>query len=65
MADLPELTFCCGTEDYLYKLNLNFKNHLDTLKIPYTYFEEPGAHTWDFWDRNIKKILEIFPLKKI
>jgi S-formylglutathione hydrolase FrmB len=26
----------------------------------YTYFEEPGVHNWEFWDRNIARALNFF-----
>ena len=27
-----------------------------------TYYEGPGAHTWDFWDSEIRKVLDWLPL---
>ncbi len=40
-----------------------FKKHLETLNIPFTYYEEPGTHEWGFWDRNIQRVLNWLPLE--
>lgn len=53
----PRLLQICGTEDFLYEENLKFKKALNTQSWDYTYHEEPGHHTWDFWDRNIQRAL--------
>ncbi|MDP4152900.1 MAG: alpha/beta hydrolase family protein [Bacillota bacterium] len=63
-VSLPKLIACCGTEDFLHEGNLHFKDKLEKLGIPLEYFEEPGVHEWDFWDRNIQRILSMLPLKK-
>ena len=56
----PELYFNCGTEDFLYKDNQNFKAKLDELAIHYTYEEWQGDHEWGFWDVSIQKALDFF-----
>lgn len=62
---LPQLYLCCGTEDDLcYSCNLQMRRHLTSLGIPYTYHEQPGAHEWAFWDREIQRILEWLPLRR-
>jgi len=53
----PRLFQSCGTEDFLYKENINFKNHLLENDINLTYEESPGEHNWDFWDPAIKRFL--------
>jgi putative tributyrin esterase len=55
--ELPEIYFACGTEDFLYQDNLEFKNELDYLKVSYTYEESKGDHNWAFWDEYLKKVL--------
>ncbi len=35
------LTFYCGEEDFLYEHNLALMEHLDSLKIPYTFHKVP------------------------
>ncbi|OPJ60838.1 alpha/beta hydrolase [Clostridium oryzae] len=59
----PRLFQCCGTEDFLYQDNIDFKNMIEKRNFDYTYFEEPGIHEWGFWDRNIQKVLD-WMLKK-
>ena len=62
-AELPKFYMCCGTEDFLYQVNVKFHKQFDG-RIDLTYFEEPGTHEWGFWDRNIQRILEWLPLEK-
>lgn len=45
----------CGTKDFLIDLNRRYKTFLESQGAELTYYEEPGAHEWDFWDRNILK----------
>ena len=54
----PILRQFCGTEDFLYESNQNAKKHVEALGFDYTYWEGPGAHTWDFWDSCIQKIVK-------
>ncbi len=62
---IPELFIVCGTEDFLYQHNVQFKKHLATLEVPFTYHEEPGTHCWNFWDKWIQEVLSWLPLKKV
>jgi len=55
---VPSIYLSCGTEDFLYYQNIRFKEHCLKLGLPVTYYEEPASHTWDFWDRQIKRFLE-------
>jgi putative tributyrin esterase len=57
-ATLPRLSFDCGTEDELLPHNRRFDAHLTRLKLPHQYFEYPGAHTWDYWDRHVQTALK-------
>jgi len=61
---MPELFVLCGTEDFLYQEHLNFIEALQAQGIQAKVFEESGAHTWDFWDRNIQKVLAWLPIKE-
>ena len=56
-SKLPGLFQCCGTEDFFYQENINFRNCLVDNKIQLTYEEAPGEHNWDFWDVAIKRFL--------
>ncbi|HCE45827.1 MAG TPA: esterase [Lentisphaeria bacterium] len=61
----PMLFQCCGTEDFLYKDNLRFRDHINSLgAFKLKYEEGPGTHEWGYWDTNIQKVLKWLPLKK-
>ncbi|KRL67829.1 alpha/beta hydrolase [Companilactobacillus versmoldensis] len=47
----------CGTDDYMYQDNLDFKNFM-TNKIGknYTWHEVSGNHSWDTWVDNVETI---------
>lgn len=62
-AEMPKLFMCCGTEDFLYDMNVHFYQQFKD-KVDLTYWEEPGTHEWGFWDRNIQRILDWLPLTK-
>ncbi len=57
----PELFLSCGTEDFLYEGNIHFRDTFQET-VPITYHEESGAHTWLYWDRNIKRVLSWLPI---
>ncbi|MFC5648508.1 alpha/beta hydrolase [Paenibacillus solisilvae] len=59
----PLLYQCCGTEDFLYAENIQFRDHAEQLKLPITYEEEPGNHDWGYWDLKIQRVLEWLPLQ--
>lgn len=56
--DLPRLFQCCGTEDYIYYMNQNFKTAAEKYGIGLTYEEGPGEHEWGYWDTNIQRVLK-------
>ena len=57
--NLPRLYMCCGTEDFLYNMNLGYKEHLDKIGVPFTYEQDEGfEHTWDYWDMKIQRVIE-------
>lgn len=60
----PKLYMWCGTEDFLYKGNTRFRDHVKKLGLPLTYEEGPGDHQWKYWDDCIKRILDWLPLRK-
>ncbi|GKU82084.1 alpha/beta hydrolase family protein [Niallia sp. NCCP-28] len=60
---LPKLYQCCGTEDFLYKDNLRFKEACETTAFDFTFEEGPGSHEWGYWDEKIKDILVWLPLR--
>jgi putative tributyrin esterase len=56
-AALPYFWLACGTEDGLLAGNRQFVALLHERRIPYTYTEAPGAHSWDFWDEELPAML--------
>ncbi|MBO0449894.1 esterase family protein [Enterococcus sp. MJM12] len=59
----PKLFVCCGTEDFLYQSNQYFVQKAQAAGFFITYEEGPGAHTWDFWDEWIQKVLQWLPVE--
>lgn len=54
----PKLYMCCGTEDFLYQDNVKLRDHLKKYDYDYTYEEETGTHSWDYWDQKLIRVLE-------
>lgn len=57
---VPKLYQACGTEDFLYQLNLSVRDRLLAEKADLIYRESPGIHDWNFWDREIPDVLDWF-----
>ncbi|MEZ4771516.1 MAG: alpha/beta hydrolase family protein, partial [Caldilineales bacterium] len=53
----PQLFQCCGTEDFLYDLNVSYRDLLKSLRIKLTYEDGAGEHDWSYWDRTIQRVL--------
>jgi len=64
-SDKPKPMFfqCCGTEDFLYQDNIEFRDWARKLGFDLTYEEEPGTHEWGYWDKKIQRVLEWLPLR--
>lgn len=61
---IPKIYLACGSEDFLLRENLDFRDFLKENGIDVTFVEAPGAHEWDFWDTHIKKVLDWLPLEE-
>lgn len=59
---LPKLYQCCGTEDFLFEGNIEFRDHLNALNYDLTYHEGPGTHEWGYWDKEIQNVIDWLPL---
>ena len=59
ISALPFLYIDCGTEDPLFKSNLDFAELLRSRKIPHEYRELPGRHAWKYWDAQVLEVLRI------
>jgi S-formylglutathione hydrolase FrmB len=53
----PALWIDCGTEDFLLSSNHAFRDHLAANEISHEYSENPGEHTWDYWDEHVQRAI--------
>ena len=51
---LPRIRFDCGTDDFLIDDNREFHSQLTRAGIPHQYAENPGGHTWEYWDLQVR-----------
>jgi S-formylglutathione hydrolase FrmB len=56
-AALPRIYQSCGTEDFLYRDNLRFREHLLSLDYDLTSDFRTGDHEWGFWDNDVQRFL--------
>ncbi|NMB97406.1 MAG: esterase family protein [Clostridiaceae bacterium] len=54
----PRLYQCCGTEDFLYKHNIKFRDFCRKLSLDLVYEEESATHEWGYWDMKIQSVLK-------
>ena len=58
---LPRIFAACGTDDHNYPMAADMRDYflgLEGNPYRYTYFEEPGNHNWEFWNKWIVAFLE-------
>ncbi|MCR5649678.1 MAG: acetylesterase [Lachnospiraceae bacterium] len=58
----PHFYLSCGRQDDLLEVNEDFRDFLIGNGMDVTWDEEDFGHEWDFWDRQIKKVLDWLPL---
>lgn len=58
-ASLPYLYLDCGTGDPWLGSNRDFANLLWERKMVHEYRQVPGGHTWDYWDRQVREVLQV------
>ena len=61
-AEAPEFWMSCGTADGLYAANRRFQQKLLDAGFASTWDEAPNGHDWDFWDSQVKKVIDWLPL---
>ena len=54
----PDVWMWCGTEDFLYDMNLRMREHLRNLGYRLDYGEGPGDHSWKYWDRELPRLMD-------
>jgi enterochelin esterase-like enzyme len=60
---LPFIYLDCGTEDFLFQNNREFLALLVEKKIPHEYRQLPGAHNWEYWNKQVQEFLRISALR--
>lgn len=60
--ELPNFLMICGTEDFLYRDNLDYYEKYKE-KMDLTALWPSGGHQWWFWDAQIQKVLEWLPIE--
>ena len=60
---IPKFYMACGTQDDLMPANISFRDFLQEKGIEVTWDEDDYGHDWDFWDSQIKKVLDWLPLE--
>ena len=55
---VPKLYVACGTEDFLYAMNLDAKERFLQMGADLTWHDAPGGHDWTFWDSEIQRVLD-------
>ena len=56
----PFVFMTCGRQDFLYDINISFKNYLSTIPLPFHFEEWDGTHEWGFWDASVQKAIGYF-----
>lgn len=57
-AILPRLFLACGTEDFLYRENLDMHQYLESLGIEHEWLTHPGVHDYRFWNYALPLALD-------
>ena len=64
---VPRIYHSCGSEDFLTQsahFTRDFFLSFDGNPFDYVYEEDPGAHTWEYWDEHIQHFLRYIGLEK-
>lgn len=64
-AEKPKVYIACGTEDVLLDGNRDLRDHLKANGFDVTYFEGPGNHEWDFWNDQIRRVMDWLPVESV
>ncbi len=57
---MPDIYFCCGTEDFLIEPNRAFDKFLTEKGVPHVFKTSPGGHDGKFWMEYTPKVMEWF-----
>lgn len=56
----PALRIDCGVDDFLIADNRDYHAHLEAIGYSHEYAENPGAHSWQYWDLHIQDSMAFF-----
>ena len=59
---IPKSYLACGLQDSLIDANRRYRDLFQKAGADITYVEVAGGHDWEFWDRQIKKVIDWLPL---
>ncbi|MFI3200980.1 MAG: alpha/beta hydrolase family protein [Eubacteriales bacterium] len=60
---LPNIYQCCGTDDFLYAMNMEYHEKFLDENVEHTFVTSEGTHDWAYWNTAIAATLEWLPLK--
>lgn len=60
----PKVYIACGDQDFLLRNNRRLRDELRTAGLTLTYEEASGGHDWNFWDKQISRVMDWLPLEK-
>jgi putative tributyrin esterase len=52
-GNTPLLFLACGSEDFLYKEDLDYHNFLEEIGYPHAWWVRPGVHDFEFWNQSL------------
>ena len=61
-VEAPAFYLACGTQDSLMGVNRSFRSDAEAAGFDVTWDEEDRGHDWDFWDSQIRKVIDWLPL---
>ena len=63
-VEAPAFYLACGTQDSLMGVNRSFRADVEAAGFDVTWDVEDRGHDWDFWDSQIKKVIDWLPLDR-
>lgn len=58
---VPRVYHTCGSEDHIRRIAHKTRDFFENFKgnpFDYVYEEDPGRHTWEYWDEHVQKFLQ-------
>lgn len=58
----PSIYITCGKQDSFWDSHIRLKKEIENLKIPFIFEDWEVGHTFDFFDKSLKKTIDTFDL---